>query len=61
MLNSNNKTTTLPTIPPPKLSIRDRIIVYGGVFLVSAIGWAYICYIVNNTLKLTPFGFKTPV
>tara|TARA_R110001606_G_scaffold395664_1_gene568325 strand:- start:5753 stop:6577 length:825 start_codon:yes stop_codon:yes gene_type:complete len=44
MLNLNNKTTTSPTFAPSTLSIRDRVIVYGGVFLVSAIGWAYMFY-----------------
>ena len=43
MSNQDNKTTTLPAMPP-QLSLRDRIIVYGGVFLVSAMGWAYMFY-----------------
>ena len=43
MLNKDNKTTSISSAPS-QLSLRDRVIVYGGVFLVSAMGWAYMFY-----------------
>ena len=43
MLNQIPK-NTVPQITPSSLTLRDKIIVYGGVFLVCAIGWAYMAY-----------------
>ena len=43
MLNQANQTTTIPSVSS-QLSLRDRMIVYGGVFLVGAMGWVYMFY-----------------
>lgn len=43
MLNQNNLATGTPIITGP-LSLRDKLIVYGGITLVSLVGWAYMFY-----------------
>ena len=43
MLNQYNKTTSISS-KKSELSLRDRVIVYGGVFLVSTMAWAYMFY-----------------
>jgi predicted metal-binding membrane protein len=43
MLNQNNSSTATAIQTGP-LSLRDKVIIYGGVFLVSLVGWVYMFY-----------------
>ncbi len=43
MLNQNAQANTA-AIAPSNLTFRDKSIVYLGIFLVSAVGWAYMIY-----------------
>ena len=44
MQNQDNKTTMRPK-ETTLLSLRDRLIVYGGVLLIIAIAWAYMLHV----------------